>query len=366
MIWAAIIILYLTGLRMVVAVINLISRPFLTTQTIASGRLVSVLIPARNEEQNIGKLLDSLLAQKYQPLEIIVYNDSSSDGTGAIVKQYAETANNIRCVDGGELPAGWLGKNNACNRLAEEAAGDYLLFIDADVVAGNTLIGSGVARMEEKRLSLLSIFPHQTMVTRGEKVVVPVMNWILLSLLPMVLVRSCRWSSFSAANGQFMMFRTSVYRKYRFHEMVKMNLTEDIVIARIMKRLRLRIETLVGRGEVSCRMYTGYDDAVNGFSKNVITMFGDSYFFISFFVLVSLFGWIVVLAGLDLLGLAIYTIMAVVINVSVAATAKQNIGDSLLLFPERMDAFRRIVLRAFTIRRRKNYTWKERTIGNIE
>lgn len=366
MIWAAILILYLTGLRMVVALVNLITRPFLTIQTVTSGQLVSVLIPARNEEQNIGKLLDSLLAQKYQPMEIIVYNDSSSDGTGAIVKQYAALSNIIRCIEGGELPAGWLGKNHACHRLADEATGDYLLFIDADVVAGEDLIGSGVARMEEKRLSLLSIFPYQIMESRGERVVVPIMNWILLSLLPMVLVRSCRWSSFSAANGQFMMFRTSVYRKYRFHEMVKMNLTEDIVVARLMKRNRLKIETLVGRGEVSCRMYTGYNDAVNGFSKNVITMFGDSYFFISFFVLVSLFGWIAVLAGLDLPGLALYIIMATVINISVAATTKQNIGDSLLLFPERMDAFRSIVVKAFSVRYRKNYTWKDRTIGNIE
>ena len=366
MIWAGVLVLYLHALRMVVALVNLIARPRRVKRTVGSGPLVSVLIPARNEEKNIGKLLDSLLAQKYQPVEIIVYNDSSTDGTGAIVQQYAANSNIIRCLDGVELPEQWLGKNHACHRLAERAAGEYLLFIDADVVAKSDLIGSAVARMEEKRLSLLSIFPHQIMVTRGEKVVVPVMNWILLSLLPMVLVRSCRWSSFSAANGQFMMFRSSVYKRYRFHEMVKLNLTEDIVIARIMKRNRLKIETLVSQGEVSCRMYEGYADAVNGFAKNVITMFGDSYFFISFFVLLSLLGWIAVGLGLGLWGLAAYAFMAVILNISVAATGRQNIGASLLFFPERMLAFCTIVVKAFTIKYRKNYTWKDRTIENIE
>jgi glycosyltransferase involved in cell wall biosynthesis len=366
MIWAGVVVLYFSFLRMAVAIINLVTRPYPGKESVLSGPLVSVLVPARNEELNIGRLLDSLLSQEYRPLEIIVYNDSSTDGTGAILRKYADSSELVQYIDGEELPAGWLGKNSGCHKLSEAASGEYLLFIDADVVAGPGLISSSVARMEKKRLALLSIFPYQIMVTRGERVVVPVMNWILLSLLPMVLVRSCRWSSFSAANGQFMMFRTSVYRRYRFHEMVKMNLTEDIVIARLMKKSRMRIETLVSRGEVSCRMYTGYDDAVNGFARNVITMFGDSYLFIGFFVLLSLFGWVPVVAGLGWTGLAIYLLMVLAINISVAATGRQNIMASLLFFPERMIAFLRIVSRAVKVRVTKRYVWKEREVSGIE
>jgi hypothetical protein len=268
-------------------------------------------------------------------------------------------------VEGTSLPDGWLGKNHACHRLAEEAGGDYLMFIDADVVVAPGLVGSTIAGMEDQRLSLLSIFPYQIMGSRGERVVVPVMNWILLSLLPLALVRYCRWSSFSGANGQFMLFRGSVYRRFWFHREVKGRITEDIVIARMMKRKRLRIQTLVSRGEVSCRMYTGYEDAVNGFSKNVITMFGDSYLFIIFFVLLSAFGWIPVVAGLGLYGLAGYLLMVLVINMSVAAAGGENISESLLLFPEKLLAFFRIVVRAFRVRRKNQYIWKGRSITSI-
>lgn len=367
MIWAAIIIIYLTFIRMVVAVANLLVSPLSRTPGATNGSLVSVLVPARNEEAALGNLLDSLLAQDYKSFEVIVYNDSSTDGTGDVLKRYTGEGSRVRHIDGGELPEGWLGKNHACHRLAESAAGEYLMFIDADVTASPQLISAAVARMEDQRLSLLSIFPFQEMKTRGERVVVPVMNWILLSLLPMALVRRCRWSSFAAANGQFMMFRATVYKRHRFHEIVRMRLTEDIVIARIMKRMRLRVETLVSRGgDISCRMYGGYEEAVRGFSKNVITMFGDSYLFIGFFVLVAAAGWLPVYLGLGWYGVLGYCLMTVVINISVALAGGQNIAGALMLFPERMAAFFTIVYGAVLARYRKSYNWKGREISEIK
>lgn len=366
MMWVAVIILYLTFVRMMVALANLTVRPLAGQRKKTSGQLVSVLVPARNEEATVGRLLDSLMQQDYEQFEVIVYNDSSVDGTGEILRHYGSIDNRIRHIDGADLPDGWLGKNHACHRLAEKAAGEFLLFIDADVTAAPELLSISVARMDDQRLSLLSVFPFQIMESRGERVVVPVMNWILLSLLPMALVRRCKWSSFSAANGQFMMFRTSVYKRYWFHQRVKMRMTEDIVIARLMKRMRLRVETLVSRGgDVSCRMYRNYEEAVRGFSKNVITMFGDSYLFIGFFVLVAALGWLPVYIGLGLHGALGYAVMAVVINISVASAGGQNIAGALLLFPERMVAFFRLVAGAFAARYRKSYTWKGREISEI-
>ena len=163
-----------------------------------------------------------------------------------------------------------------------------------------------------------------------------------------------------------MMFRTSVYKRYRFHEVVRMRLAEDIVIARIMKKMRLRIETLAGReGGVSCRMYRNYEEAVNGFAKNVMTMFGDSRLFILFFLIVCLLGWVPLFLGTGWYGLAAYIFMVATINISVACISGQNISDAVLLFPERMIAFCRIVIMAFRIRGRKSYEWKERKISEI-
>lgn len=366
MIWAAVVILFLTFLRMLVALANLFTMPFPGKRQVEKGPLVSVLVPARNEEENIGRLLDSLIQQQYSPFEVIVYNDSSTDATGEIVREYRTRSSIVGHIEGGELPDGWLGKNHACHRLAESAAGEYLLFVDADVIAGRDMISSAVARMRDKQLALLSVFPYQIKVTKGEKVVVPVMSWILLSLLPLILVRVCKWSSFAAANGQFMMFRAAVYRQYRFHEMARMRLAEDIVIARTMKRMRLRIETLAGReAGVSCRMYRNYSEAINGFAKNVMTMFGDSRLFLVFFLIICLAGWAAVIIGAGWYGLMAYLFMVLSINIAVAGVSGQNIAEALLLFPERMVAFVLIVVRAFAIRGRNVYEWKDRKISEI-
>ncbi len=148
---------------------------------------------------------------------------------------------------GSDLPEGWTGKNRACHNLAQEARGEYLLFLDADVIVGHDLLRRAVSYALKHDLTLLSMFPGQVMKTKGEKIVVPFMFRILLSLLPLFLIRRCPWTSFSAANGQMMLFRGDTYRKYRFHERVKDRLAEDIEIMRVVKRSKLRGDTLVGR-----------------------------------------------------------------------------------------------------------------------
>jgi glycosyltransferase involved in cell wall biosynthesis len=362
MIYAAAIILYLTFIRMVVTLVNLLTLHRQKQVTHGEEPLVSILIPARNEEANIGTVLDSLLRQNYKNYEIVVCNDASTDTTEAILNEYSQKNKKVRYINAPSLPDGWLGKNHSCHLLSTEAVGEYLLFIDADVTAADYMLQFAVERMQRKRLALLSLFPMQLTLSRGERVVVPVMNWILLSLLPLFLVKACRWTSFSAANGQFMMFRASIYRKHWFHKMVRSSLTEDIVLARTIKKMRLPVETLMSRGEVSCRMYGSYREALNGFAKNVITMFGDSLLFISFFMLLLLGGWIVVFGGLGWIGLAVYVFMAAIINLSVAAAGKQSLKDALLLFPERVAAMTFIYIRALKVRYGKRYTWKGRTV----
>jgi len=289
---AGIIILFLTFLRFTVALVNLVSRPYLPPKADNMHYpFLSVLIPARNEEASIGKLLGSLLGLSYDNAEIIVYDDGSTDNTGPVIKECAKADARIRYVKGGDLPSGWTGKNYACHRLAAEARGDYLLFLDADVTAGHDLLRRSVSHAIRNDLTLLSIFPGQEMQTNGEKIVVPFMFRMLLSLLPLLLVRRCSWSSFSAANGQMMLFRKSDYSRIDFHRVVREYLAEDIEIMRVVKRAGLKGDTLVGGDEIMCRMYGGYLDAANGFSRNIFSMFGNSTFFFMLFSLTGLLGW---------------------------------------------------------------------------
>ena len=125
-----------------------------------SGYSVSVLIPARNEERNIQNLLNDLIRIKDNWLEIMVLDDQSTDRTADIVRDFAARHERIRCIQSNQLPEGWLGKNHACHQLALNAAGDYLLFLDADVRVCDGLIDNGLRYMLDKKNRFAQHFPR--------------------------------------------------------------------------------------------------------------------------------------------------------------------------------------------------------------
>jgi chlorobactene glucosyltransferase len=358
-----IIILYLTFLRFAVALVNMITRPYLPELSVNGANLpsLSVLIPVRDEETNIGNLLGSLITLPYDDAEILVYDDGSEDGTAGIIKNYALSDSRIKYIIGNNLPEGWTGKNHACHVLAQQAKGEYLLYLDADVTVGKDLLRRAVYYAMKHDLTLLSLFPEQEMKTTGEKIVVPFMFRILLSLLPLFLIRRCSWTSFSAANGQMMLFRGNDYRKNLFHEKVKERLAEDIEIMRVIKRSGLRGDTLVGGDEISCRMYTGYREGVNGFAKNIFSMFGSSMLFFLLFSVTGLFGWIVLLF-LPWYFLASYLFMVVALNAMIAVTSRQKVSASFKYLIPGIASFYHIAFLAVKSAMSGRYEWKGRNI----
>lgn len=357
-----IIILFLTFLRLAVAFINLVSRPYLPLKADdINYPSLSVLIPARNEEANIRNLLASLKKIPYDNSEILVYDDGSADNTARVIKECAHADARIRYIKGDDLPPGWTGKNHACHRLAEEANGDYMLFLDADVTAANDLFRRSVSHAIRNDLTLLSVFPGQEMKTDGEKIVVPFMFRILLSLLPLLLVRRCSWSSFSAANGQMMLFRRSDYSRVGFHRVVREYMAEDIEIMRVVKRAGLRGDTLVGGDEIMCRMYGGFRDAVNGFSRNIFSMFGNSTFFFMLFSLTGLFGWLLLLM-LPWYFLVSYLSMIISLNMMISKTSHQPVGESLKWLLPGIAAFYHIAFLSMKRRGTGIHEWKGRKL----
>jgi glycosyltransferase involved in cell wall biosynthesis len=299
--------------------------------------------------------------QEYKNLEIIICDDCSTDNTGEILKKYCERNGNMNWFTGKSLPQGWTGKNYACHQLAEKATGDLFLFLDADMDISGNIIASSAGYMEKRNLTLHSIFPKQITPTTGEKITVPLMNWILLSLLPLPFVLYCSWPSFSAANGQFMLFRADHYRKLNCHELVKSSPVEDIQIVKVLKKRKYRVSTLLGDHRVICRMYSNYHEAVSGFSKNILHFFSNNLVWAFFFVLFTSLGLLFVAlwsAGYALLYLAVALLMRTLIS----AISYQNIIKNLLYIPVQHIAFFHILIKAIANRHKGTLEWKERKI----
>jgi chlorobactene glucosyltransferase len=350
------------AIRTLISLSNLLSGLHLSNENLISTPKVSVLIPARNEEKNIGKLLLALQKQDYPKLEVIVCNDHSTDQTEEILNRFAVEDPCFKWFLGAELPADWLGKNFACHQLAQKASGEIYLFLDADVELSPDAIRKAVAFFQQKKLALLSVFPQQKMQSLAEGTTVPVMNWILQSLLPMILVQKIRLASLSAANGQFMLFDAKEYQKFRWHECVKRENVEDIRIARLVKTSGLKMAVLLGNRDVYCRMYSRFDEAVAGFSRNIHEYFGGSRAVMFLFWFIVCFGPFIVFFVIEEWFFSLFVPLVAVNRMAVAWAGRQNVFASAVLHPLQMLGYTAIVFTNLFRRMKKETEWKGRKI----
>ena len=363
MIIAAWIIFIFTAIQLWVVLLNAIFRQPLSANLKDFNPLVSILIPARNEEQNIGRLLQAIQKQDWQNFEVLVFNDQSTDKTAQIVEDLSKNDQRIHLINSKGLSDGWLGKNFGCYSLAQKAKGHYFLFLDADVHISDSIIAGTVAKVKKHKLGLLSIFPKQNMHSWGEYLTVPNMNFILLSLLPLIFVRVLPFPSMAAANGQFMLFDAKTYLDNQPHQTFRDNKVEDISIAQSFKKNGIRIACLAGNSSISCRMYSSFAEAVNGFSKNVIMFFGNSGVLAVLFWMITTLGFIPVVLLLPLKFILSYFIMLVLIRLFICLVSHQNPIINLVLAIPQQVVLGLFIIKAFLNNSKKAYKWKGRIVS---
>jgi cellulose synthase/poly-beta-1,6-N-acetylglucosamine synthase-like glycosyltransferase len=361
-----IITLIFSFITALVSLYNLVTRPVLqyrSRNTTDTKPLVSVLIPARNEEKIIERMLYTIMQQTYRNLEIIVLDDHSEDRTHKLAESVANIERRLRVITGKELPAGWTGKNWACHQLSLHAKGEILLFVDADVQLAPEAVSTAVTYMHNDRLSMLSLFSTQIMKSFGERLVVPLMNWLLLAFLPLRLVAGSPNPKFVAANGQFIMIRKDIYDTIGGHETVKDRVVEDMEIARTLKRNGKRVMTLLGGELVSCRMYTDVGDAVRGFTKNFYAGFNTSkiLFITMLFVFAAVFlGPFIAIVEY---GFFIYPVIFIVLSrLCISIVSQQSVLYNILLHPVHMLIMVIIGIRSVEAYSKKQIVWKGRRL----
>ena len=237
--------------------------------------LVSILIPARNEEKNIRRCLRSLSRQSYPNFEIIVLDDNSCDGTSQAVKDFAENRRKIKIklYSVVSLPPDWLGKSFACHQLAGFAKGEFLLFTDADTLHFKNSVSAAVGALIENKLDAISVFARQITVTIHERMMVPFGNFFLMAFLPFMLISRSKNPLFCTAIGQYMLFKKEVYEKIGGHESVKNEILEDIYIAKQVKKHGYKFMIFDGKNNFYCRMYKNLTEVIGGYSKVLAAAF---------------------------------------------------------------------------------------------
>lgn len=328
--------LFFIVIRFTVTVFNFISNPKLTRVGKHYDDLVSILVPARNEEENIVLLLESIKRQDYKNYEVVVYDDESTDRTYAVCNSLIASDKRFQVIKGKELPDGWLGKNHACYELAKEARGDYFLFVDADEVVHNGLINSAIHRMKQYNLGLLSLFANQRMETLGEKATVPLLHFLLLNLLPLRLVYLVKSPAIATACGQFMLFEADSYRQNQWHAQVKDKIVEDAEIMRMVKAAKFNGEVLLANNMLLCRMYQSYTGAIAGFSKNALGAFNNSIGGLTAFIVLVMGGPMIVMMTLNLNLIFFMVGLIALTRVMISLEARENVFYNLILHPLQM------------------------------
>ncbi len=232
------------------------------------GALVSVIVPARNEAENIEACVRSILATAYRPLEVIVVDDRSTDDTAAIVERLAE----VTLVRGAELPPGWFGKQWALVQGYRVARGELLLFVDADTRQHPELIARAVGVLTTEHVALVSVISRQEMVTFWERLVQPHVFVALAARVGDVRrINRTRVEWDAIANGQFILTTRAAYESVGTHQAVKESVVDDMALAQTYVRHHLDIFLTHGEQYMVTRMYTSLAGIAEGWTKNLAT-----------------------------------------------------------------------------------------------
>jgi glycosyltransferase involved in cell wall biosynthesis len=238
------------------------------TGTHTSLPKVSVIVPARNEEANLGTCLESLVAQAGVDFEVIVVDDHSTDRTREIATSFAR----VRVIEAGPLPNGWTGKNNAVTTGARQARGEWLLFTDADTVHLPGSLARSLAEAQRAGAALLSYSPEQIVSGFWEKAVMPVIFAELASKYRPSQISDPK-SPAAAANGQYILVTREAYDAVGGHTAVSKSLLEDVELARAVKQTGRRISFRFGGDAVRTRMYRSFPQLREGWTKNLAILF---------------------------------------------------------------------------------------------
>ncbi len=232
---------------------------------------VSILVPARNEAFRVlDKSIASIIDQTYDNFEVIVSNDRSTDATKKILEEYKSQSSKIKIIDGAELPKGWLGKPYALQQALQRANGEWIITTDADIIFAPETLLTAVRYAEENNFDALTLAPKLILHSFWEILFMPVFGWFCILAMPFHRVNNPDRAE-SMGVGNFFMFRRKVLNKIGGFESVKSQVAEDLKLAEIVKKQQFKLRIDYAPELIETRMYTGFWEIWEGFTKNLFS-----------------------------------------------------------------------------------------------
>ncbi|MGH0053082.1 MAG: glycosyltransferase [Sphaerochaetaceae bacterium] len=240
-----------------------------TVQPETSSELVSVLIPARNEEKTIGPCVRSILQQNHKNLEILILDDGSEDHTASVVQSLAQKDSRIRLIQGKPLEKGWRGKLYAMEQLYEESKGAYLLFTDADTIHTPNSITYGLSLLKKHNASLLSGYPKQIHKNIWIELLVSAMLFNPTLFIPFKLQERIQLPLFAMAIGQYLLLKRTALEHMDGFSHIKHEICDDVQLARSCTRFHEK-QIFAPMAEVlSCEMFPSFKTAFHGLERSI-------------------------------------------------------------------------------------------------
>ena len=230
--------------------------------------MISICVPARDEERSVEACLISMLGQDYPNFEVIVVDDNSSDATPDILGELADKHHNLTIIKGAPLPSGWHGKPFALHQAQNIAKGDYILFADADPVFHPATLKTAMHIMQDRNLDFFSLLPGSIFSSFWEKAVQPVFFGFIGSMTPFRKVNSPAFPE-AMGVGAFTMIEKNLYRRMGGHVPLKEEILDDIGLSRIAKSFGARLLIADGQKLISIRMYHSLEEIRIGWRKNM-------------------------------------------------------------------------------------------------
>jgi cellulose synthase/poly-beta-1,6-N-acetylglucosamine synthase-like glycosyltransferase len=320
----------------------------------------SVLIPCRNEEENVLALVENLAAIDHPGCEFIFVNDNSTDGTRELLLQATAAHPAMSVLNASSLPQGWLGKPWALSHGVKQAKNDFVVTVDADVRLTSDAISRVDAVLARTGVDFLSPYPSQVAITLSERLIQPLLQWTWMTTVPLRLAYKSSRPSLAVANGQFFFIRKSSLDKAGGFEAIKSSVLDDIDLARLLVRNGFHGGVCDGATVASTRMYSKFTEIRAGYGKSLSQGFGGIVGSLAIAAAMALSGLLPFIFAIT--GSTVATIALLLVTASrlVSAFSSRSLLIDALLHPISTVVF--IYLLLYSNLYRKQITWKGRSL----